>query len=291
MMNDEEDNNDHADPPTLDNLLQSCDSIRRHCHATSSSTCTTMTAADYAHSILDEEAVAKDLERQIRDCRAAIGRIQKRKQQHHHDKSSNDTNSDSTTAITGNIDSNQNNKPAFLREHRLLQSQVLEEAARQKKNKMLLLRMAMAKPAQEVAWVYQQQQQQQPSSSTSDDDNYHDQMILVHETVQCRNVLVSRNLKTSRQLDATREELRVAMHEGERLQQLAQETWQALQPYQMESNYDPLSSIFANNKKQDKGRLASETVLLRGVVQDLIVGGNLDWYGEERLRETLVKLE
>ena len=48
---------------------------------------------------------------------------------------------------------------------------------------MLLQRMAMARPAQEVARVYQQPPLQQRQEDGMEAD-YHDQMILVHEAVQ-----------------------------------------------------------------------------------------------------------
>jgi Centromere protein H (CENP-H) len=177
------------------------------------------------------------------------------------------------------------NKATVLREHRLLQSKVMEESARQQKNVVLLQRMAMAQPAKEVAWVHQ-------STVTDDDDNdneteipilmgqdYWDWRILVHETVRCRNELATRNLQTSRQLDTVRQKLSAAMQEGEQLQKLTNEAWEALKPYEQERRN------VAHMEQVTDQYMGSEIVLLKGIVQDLIVAGNLDWDQDERLRE------
>jgi hypothetical protein len=261
----------------LASFLESCASIRQHCSSGAAPTSKRTTkpnlsVADYAQQILDEEAIAKDLERQILDQRAAILRIQRRRQ---HQQSASPCNS----------------KAAVLREHRLLQSKVLEESARQQKNIVLLQRMAMAQPAKEVAWVYQDiatdDENHEETTEALMGQDYRDWKIMVHETVRCRNNLVTRNLKTTRQLDSLRQKLRTAMQEGEQLQKLTKETWEALTPSEQTINgaHDEQKTDPATK------RLESEIVLLKGIVQDLMLAGKLDWYEDERLRETLLKLE
>ena len=308
-----------TDDTTLNRLLRSCANIRRRskCWRTlssprkrddSTSIATTTTTPGnhvYVRRMCEEQQKAQILERQIWDYRAKIGRMKKRRR--HREQ-------DAATASATVGDTMRHDNPAatitntkataaktMAQQQRLLHSKVMDETLRHQQECVLLSRMAMSQPAVRVATAT-------TTTNTDDSTNTSDPtQILVQEAVRCRNQLVHKALVTQRRLDAVKRDLQTAHERGMQLQQRNRDAWSQLQQLrqQQESNvslpgiipvsleHNSATSGSSNNSShtahQKMQRLATETVVLKRVLADILA--HLDWYNDERLRETLLQLE
>lgn len=259
----------------LTSLMHSCASIRKRARSiktrASPSRCRNRKRGDLAEQIEEEQQTALFLDRKIFDYKAAILRHKKRQQ-----------------ASVGDATANKTATKASLQEQRLLRSQLVEESLRQQREALLLSRVAMAQPAGKVAFAAQ-------TKNISDEDvasgNHQDQMTLVQETIQCRNRLVEKSLATQRQLDSVRKEYEVLSQEGARLKVSNQEAWKTLKMLHRGQGKCTASSEEQATDAAATSRLAEETKVLKRALAEIISFSDLDWYSDQRIQNTLLKLE
>ena len=153
---------------------------------------------------------------------------------------------------------------------RIQQQELLDESVRQQQEQLLLSRIEMASIAQDTVF---------PQQSRSERDE--SEALLVQEAIQSRDELVTISLHKCQQLNGRRAQLQEVTAESQRLQDENRRLWQQLGSNTSNSNDTPA----------DTTRLATETRILKRVLQDIIVTSDIDWYEDKRLRETMMKLE
>jgi hypothetical protein len=169
----------------------------------------------------------------------------------------------STTDIAGITSALQQN-PRQLREQ---QQELLDESVRQQQEQLLLSRIEMSPIAQECLhssndWSVRQQSER----------------VLLQEAVLSRDQQVEASLDKMDQLRHVLSQLEDVIKESQESQTQNKRLWQ---------------EISSDNKSGavTETSLATETRILKRVLQDIIIRSDLDWYADERLRDTMLKLE
>ena len=169
-------------------------------------------------------------------------------------------------------------KAATPQQQRMLRSQVMDEALRVQQERLLMERMTMAKPAR---------------LALSNDDKQHqdeDHKILIKETVLCRNKMAQKVFDTQYQLDAVRSEMDKVTREGKTLQEKNSQALKNMKQ-QADSSQSQSSQHAVPGQTNERDRVADETLILKRVLAELIAGNGLDWYKDQRIQETFMKLE
>ena len=108
---------------------------------------------------------------------------------------------------------------------------------------------------------------------------------------RCRNRQVKRALENHAQLDTLQEELRSVSDKRRKLQHQNQSLWKELQTLKQQPEGEA-SQLEPADNSTGKSRLAMENKILKRVVLDIISGSDqIDWYHDERVCQTLMKLE
>jgi len=214
----------------------------------------------------------------------------------------------------------------LLQEHRLLQSKVMDKTLQRQQEHLLLSRIAMSVPA---VWVAQQKAittdrelQQQTRNITQQPQQQEEQqhrIVLLQEAMRARNRFVQKVLVVQQKLREVNQELRQVDMKCQQLRQQNRDTWNALQQKQQEEQEGRVAAAATNatatataddattiNNKSSKtttssinteegnntDRLVKETLVLKRVLADILAQQNMvDWYHDERLLETIQKLE
>jgi hypothetical protein len=153
------------------------------------------------------------------------------------------------------------------RQLRVQQQELLDESVRRQQEQLLLSRIGMSSIAQECLQSYNDGSVRQQS-----------ERVLLQEAVQSRDEQVETSLDKMDQLGHLLSQMEDAIKESQELQTQNKRLWHEI-------------SSDNNSGAETETSLATETRILKRVLQDIIVGGDLDWYADERLRDTMLKLE
>ena len=150
--------------------------------------------------------------------------------------------------------------PQQLRMH---QQELLDEFIRRHQEQLLLSRMEMSSQAHESLQSHNLRQQSE--------------RVLHEEAIQSREEQVQISLDKLNQLSHVSSQLYDATKESLMLQTKNRTLWQQIS--------GDKTTVEAETT------LATENRILKRVLQDMLVGSELDWYADERLRSTMLKLE
>ena len=296
-----------ADDAPLSRLLLSCANIRKRSRIlrtlSSSSTkrkrqpATVAIPVDsnsYIQRMREEQQKAEVLDRRIWEYRAAIERMKLRRKRSLEQEKDAAVAGETPNPMNSNIAKATTTKAISLQQ-RLLRTKVMDETLRQQQECLLLSRITMSQPAVRVA----------RASIFSTGNNLTDPTVtLVQEAAQCRNKLVKKALETQRAIDKIKQDLREAHSRGKELQERNRAAWVKLQQLRQQEEQENDNSLTlvslgktANDDSDDDidahrqklQRLARETVILKRVLADVIA--QLNWSKDERLQETLLRLE
>jgi hypothetical protein len=275
----------------LESLLQSCAYIRKRTR-----TCLTLSSTSEAsipkHSstsrdtknddtdveelnmwlrIREQQQTALNLDRQVHGYRSATMRLKRRR-----------TAPQTSLSEAGRGQAKPETKNAS-QQHRFLRSKFMDATLRHQQEQLLLSRIAMSRPAVQVAFALPNNNQETEHRSGSDIKTTQ-QQILVQEAVKCCNRQVKIALETHGEIRKVKEQVSLETEKIQKAQARCRELWKELQALKQADQKSALLSV------KDR-RLAQENTILRRLLLDLISGCDLDWYNDERLRATLLKLE
>jgi hypothetical protein len=165
--------------------------------------------------------------------------------------------------------------------HRL-QGEVFDESVRIQQEHMLFNRIAMATPALDAI------------VPPSDDDPEPDksQRVLLKHAIRERDNKATDVLDTSRTLERLKIEIQDAAEETQQVQEKNRALMNELQIQQKgQREASMLGGTSSADRTADESRMVKENIILRRALLDVIVEGNLEWYSDDRLRTTLLKLE
>jgi hypothetical protein len=150
---------------------------------------------------------------------------------------------------------------------RAQQQELLDESVRRQQEQLLLSRIEMSPIAQECLHSCNDWSVRQPS-----------ERVLLQEAVLSRDEQVETSLDKMDQLRHLLSQLEDVIKESKELQTQNKCLWQEI-------------SSDNNSGAVTETSLATENRMLKRVLQDIIIGGDLNWYADERLRNTMLKLE
>jgi Centromere protein H (CENP-H) len=169
----------------------------------------------------------------------------------------------------------------------VLQQELLDESVRLHQEQLLLSRMYMAHAA---------------AATTMRQAHDPHRAVLRKHAVAARSHQVDTALHRHQQLEALQQNIRHVQLQCLQQQDANRKLYselllkkQQLNSSMKDSNagtattgddYDDVDN-FSDNSKSDHERLRSENTILKGVLSDLIAGGGLDWYSDDRLRRIL----
>ena len=278
----------------VDSLLQSCSSIQKRTRSclTLSSTTTSknrttkrkhdsnISGDDHLKRIREEEWIDAELERKIVEYRTAILRLKRQRdvspQQEQEERTTNTIKAANKVAT---------------QQLRQIKSQLMDETTRQQQEQLLLHRLAMFQPAIDVAYYHDHDLR----NKTEDNEEYSSERartILIQEAVQCRNKEAKRVLETQRRLEDVKRQLTSESEKGQQLQRQNRALWKELQSAKAQQNKDmDNGSTNDNSNSEEQHCLATENLILKRALADLISGSGIGWYNDEQLRETFLQLE
>lgn len=149
------------------------------------------------------------------------------------------------------------------RQLRVQQQELLDESVRRQQEHLLLSRIEMSSIANESLQSHNLRQQSERG--------------LREEAIQSRDEQVQISLEKIDQLHHVSSQLYDATKESQKLQTQNRSLWQQISADK--------TGVEAETS------LATENRILKRVLQDILVGSDLDWYADERLRDTMLKLE
>lgn len=156
----------------------------------------------------------------------------------------------------------------------LQQQELLDESVRQQQERLLLSRIEMSSIVQDIIFPSQEQNRSERDESET---------LLVQQVIKSRDEQVTVSLGKLEKLNHVRSQIQQVEEESQRLQNENRTLWQQL-------GVACSSNDEAPTETTQTGR-ATETRILKRALQDIIVGSDLDWYADKRLRETMMKLE
>lgn len=210
---------------------------------------------DVAASIHHEQVKEAWLERQIEDYRIRLAALQYQ------------------------TDSEGGTRNFTPEETKRMHGEIVDESARIKQERMLFRRIGMVMPALNAILP--------PKEDDPEHETSH--RLLLKHSLRERDVKANGVLDTSRGLEQLKLETQEVMEEFLQLQKKNSALTDELQ-IQRRVEMDS-GSIAQRQNTPDQSTMAKENLILRRVLLDMIVEGKLDWYSDERLRTTLLKLE
>jgi len=173
-----------------------------------------------------------------------------------------------------NTDTTSEEAPPTRLQLRLQQQELLDESVRQQQENLLVSRIEMASVVQGIMFP--------PPTASRRSERDESESLLIQEAIQSRDEQVGISLDRIQQLNGIRSELQAATQESQRLQAQNSSLWQQV------------GAANNNNRSASTETITeqvAETRVLKRALQDIIAGGDLDWYADKRLRETMQKLE
>jgi hypothetical protein len=149
------------------------------------------------------------------------------------------------------------------RQLRMQQQELFDESVRRQQEHLLLSRIEMSSIANESLQSHNLRQQSE--------------RILLEEAIQSRDEQVQISLEKIDQLNHVSTQLYDATQESLKMQTQNRSLWEQISG--------------DKTRVEAETSLATENRILKRVLQDILVGSELDWYADERLRDTMPKLE
>jgi hypothetical protein len=153
-----------------------------------------------------------------------------------------------------------------------LQHELLDESIRQQQENLLYERIQMSNVIH----------RKHPLETDQQHDSH---SLLSREAIRARDELVQSNLQILKQIESLQKEIYETQKKVLALQEQNRDLWDSLNT----NNNAGDSTPFVDNTKQST--LATETMILKRVLQDILANSDLDWYSDPRLRKTIQRLE
>jgi len=246
-------------------------------------------ASQLDDTVLQEQELSRQLDAQILDYEAALQRL--RLEKIGRDNTAEDTMEDATETPKKSQENDAADDTSLKKQIEELQVQINNEKMRKRIDELLVKRMEMSEPA--VALFFDKQGKIKDDSSADDPES-----VLVKESIKCRDRLTTKALRTQNKIDNLKAQLRERADNIQEVHLMSRKALAQLRSIRAEKRKQQQQQEDEENAKgkldqEARERMATETLILRRVLQEIIVSSAscLDWYGDERLYHTIQQLE
>eukprot|EP00978_Attheya_sp_CCMP212_P001031 scaffold2113_cov63-Attheya_sp.AAC.13 len=251
-----------------------------------SATCcdTTNNDSEIEAAYEDEMKMSTWLEAQIADYEAALER-RKLKLQRHKKRPREDNGA--TATATATTRSGTHESSTTKQDIKRLKEDLFDGTVRVQQERLLISRIRMASAASGTVFS------NDASNSSVEPSIMDEERFLRRQALESRDELVESAVGKLCSIDESRKKLTEASKEFRSLQDQNRKLWGQLSS----STSNRVVAAENSSKKTDEPEsstteeLQKENVILKRALMDSIIGSGLDWYSDDRLRNTILKLE